>query len=127
MQINLLCHVYRPVASQAVYASCRFFRIRRMKSKANSVENSAKEYLDLKLEKAKIEKRIDELKMELEPFLEEQPEKTAEMCGWKFSLIESERESFKLSAAKEKIDGRTLKPFITLSKFNQIRTVFKGV
>ncbi len=96
------------------------------KEKEIDIEEAAREWVDLKSEKMRIENRLDELKKPLEGFLGKQPEKCAEMFGWKFSLVETERESFKLSAAKEKIDGRILKPYITLSKFNQIRTSFKG-
>ncbi len=91
-----------------------------------SVEEAAREWTDLKSEKMRIENRLDELKKPIEEFLGKQPEKTAELHGWKFTLVATERESFRLSAAKEKIDGRILKPYITLSKFNQIRTSFRG-
>lgn len=91
-----------------------------------SPEKAAVEWIELKAEKARIEARFDILKDALEPFLKAQPEMQTEINGWKFSLVESERESFQLSKAKEKIDGRVLAPYITHSHYNQIRTTWKG-
>jgi len=91
------------------------------------IEKAAKDYISLKNRIAKLEKKKEEMGDVLKPWLFTQKDQTAELHGWKFSLVETERENFKLSAAKEKIDGRTLAPFITTSKFTQIRTVFKGL
>jgi hypothetical protein len=86
----------------------------------------AAEWVKLKGQKLSIEKKCEELKKLLEPYLEDQPEKVALLAGWKFSLVETTREFFRLNEAKEKIDGRVLAPYITKSTFNQIRTFWDG-
>lgn len=93
---------------------------------ASQKEKVAKEWIELKAQKMELEHRLDELKEVLEGILQDEPERSAEFCGFKFTLSEVEREFFKLSEAKKKIDGRMLKPFITLSKFMQIRTTWAG-
>lgn len=95
-------------------------------SKKIEIADLAKEWLTLKDEQKTIERRLSELKKELEPYLEKQPDKNAELAGFRFTLIHSERESFKLSEAKEAIDNRTLRPYISLSSFTQIRTCSLG-
>lgn len=92
----------------------------------SKIEIAAKEWIRLKTEKLGLESRIEETRKILEPYLESQPEGAAELVGFRFKLVTSEREFFKLAAAKEKIDGRILKPYITLSTSNQIRTTFHG-
>jgi hypothetical protein len=100
-----------------------------MKPKAEkipTIEEVAKEWVVLKSEKLRIEKRAEELKEILEPYLAGQPDQTAEISGFRFKLFEMERETFKLKAAKEKIDGRVLAPYITSSVSTVIRTTWKG-
>lgn len=96
------------------------------KKAAESIEEIAKEWIELKTIEANLEKKKRELKPELESYLKDQPDQKAELNGFQFTLIESERESFKLKDAKEKIDGRTLAPYISVSSFTQIRTTWKG-
>lgn len=91
-----------------------------------NIESVAKEYLLLKNEKSQIEKRLDELKSQIEPFLEQQPEKAFEVHNWKMTLVHSKREIFNLLKAKENMDGRVLKPYLKTSEFSQIRTVYVG-
>lgn len=91
-----------------------------------SVEDAAKEWIELKTMEATIESRRQELKAVLEPALESAPDHLLEFGGWKFLRVRFEKESFSLSKAKEKIDGRTLAPFITKSEVTQIRTTWKG-
>ena len=40
-------------------------------------------------------------------------------------LVPTEREVFNLRNAKEKIDGRILRPFISISEYNQLRVKVK--
>lgn len=89
-------------------------------------EDVAQEWLDLKTQKILIEKRIADLKPILEAFLIEQPDFEAEMCGHSFKVTTTARESFKLAEAKKKIDKKLLKPFISVTEFNQIRSTFCG-
>lgn len=98
-----------------------------MLKKEKKIENIAQEWLDLKNQKLLTEKRLDNLKPILETYLAEQPDKESEMCGFKFKLVNSERENFRLSEAKKKKGfWKLLKPFVTVSYFNQIRATFCG-
>jgi hypothetical protein len=97
-----------------------------MAKKKLSVEDAAKEWIELKTMEATIEARRREIRAVLEPALEEAPDKLLEFHGWKFLLVSFERESFSLSKAKEKIDGRILAPYITASTSVQIRATWKG-
>lgn len=97
-----------------------------MKTKKVPIEDVAKEWIELKTIEADLEKKKRELKPDLEAYLKDQPDQKAEICGFQFTLIQSERESFKLKDAKEKIDGRTLAPYISVSTFTQIRTTWRG-
>jgi hypothetical protein len=96
------------------------------RKKPVTIEKSAKQYLELKTEKVRIEKQLDVLKKTIAPYLEGFPERKAELCGFEFSLVETERENFKLSAAKEKIEAKVLSPFISVSNYTSIRTTFRG-
>lgn len=92
-----------------------------------SPEAVAKEWIVLKARKNAIEGRLEKLKVVLEPLLESRPEKRAELAGWEFRLNRKTRESFKLGDAKEKIALSVLKPFITVSEYNEIRTTYLAV
>lgn len=96
------------------------------KAETAPIEEVAREWIELKTSEANLEKKKRELKPELEAYLNDQPEKSAEIAGFKFTLVESSKESFKLKDAKEKLDGRTLAPYITVSSFTQIRTTWRG-
>lgn len=91
-----------------------------------SIEKAAKRWIELKTLQKETEKEFSELKPLLEEALKEEEEKALELNGWKFSLVEFEKENFSLSKAKEKIDGRTLAPFISTSNVVQIRTSWQG-
>lgn len=95
-------------------------------SKKITPEAAAKEWIELKSQSKGLEKRLDELKSILEPALREAPEKSAEWHGWKFSLVQFEKDSFSLSKAREKLDGRILAPYVTSSAVVQIRTSWQG-
>lgn len=97
-----------------------------MAKKKLSVEEAAKEWIELKTMDETIEARRREVRAILEPALEAAPDKLLEFHGWKFLLVRFERESFSLKAAKEKIDGRVLAPYITASTSVQIRSTWKG-
>lgn len=89
-------------------------------------EQAAKEWIQLKEQGMLIEKRLANVKHVLLAHLQEQPDKSCEFIGYKFSLIETSREHFKLKDAKAKIDNRILKPYISITEFTQIRTSFQG-
>lgn len=93
-----------------------------MPKKKPTIQAIAKEWLKLKSRQKAIEKKLGDLKKELEPYLNEKDDKSAELEGHKFSLLLSERESFRLKEAKEELDIRLLRPYITISAFSQIRT-----
>jgi hypothetical protein len=95
-------------------------------TKKPNIEDVAKEWIGLKTQLKEIEKSIDELKPNLEEYLSQLPEHSEEFHGWRFSLVEFVKESFSLSKAKEKIDGRTLAPYITETSVTQIRTSWQG-
>lgn len=100
-----------------------------MSDKKKSVFNIGSllsEYIELKNRRAEIEKQMEEMKPEIEKFLEEQPEKAFQVGNWKINLVHSKKESFNLKKAKENLDGRVLKPYLKVSEFTQIRTVFRG-
>lgn len=113
-----------------VFAACRKgFAVPADKSgmtKKLSPELAAKEWIALKADKFLLDQKLEELRAVLEPYLNEQPERSAELAGFKFTLVTQERESFKLKDAKKKIDGRTLQPYITVSTSTQIRTTWRG-
>lgn len=97
-------------------------------SKKDSPEVVAKEWVVLKSSIKAAEKRLSVLKEFLEPVLAAKPEKSAEWAGWRFTLVESKgRETFDLSAAKEKLDGRILAPYVKKGDPSiQIRTSWQG-
>lgn len=95
-------------------------------AKTLTIEAAAAEWISLKTKNKFNEKRLDELKKVIEPFLKELPEKTKDFHGWKFSLVEFEKQSFSLAKAKEKLDGRLLSPYISTSTCIQIRTSWQG-
>lgn len=94
------------------------------KSKKNTPEECAKEWIVLKARKNAIENRLEKLKVVLEPHLEAQPHMRAELAGWEFRINRKKRESFKLKDAKKEVDLEVLSPFITVSEYNEIRTTY---
>lgn len=98
----------------------------KMKNGKLSLEQIAIEWIELRGQKMALEKRLEELKNILEPALEEKPNCSMEIDGWKFALVKSEREFFKLKEAKENLDNRILRPYIFTSKYNTIRTTWRG-
>lgn len=97
-----------------------------MAKKRLTPEDAASEWMKLKAEKLELERRLEELKKVLEPYLEKQEERTALLGGFEFKLVDSEREFFKLKEAKENLDGRVLKPYLYTTCFSQIRATWKG-
>jgi len=94
--------------------------------KKPSREAAAREWVELKGQQKAIDQRLADLKEVLEPALREAPDQELELVGFKFKLVESERESFSLSKAREKLDGWLLAPYITKSEVVQIRTTWAG-
>ncbi len=92
-----------------------------------SLEKTAVRYMSLKAEQKKIEGELGSLKATLETALRESEDGTREFVGWRFSLVEFEKESFSLSKAREKITEKVLKPFITKAFVTQIRYSWQGV
>lgn len=91
-----------------------------------SKKNLLASWIDVKAQIERLEKEKSELKEKLEKVLEKEPDQTLELNGWKCTLVESSRESFRLKEAKIELDLKVLKPFISISKFTQIRTTWQG-
>ncbi len=92
-------------------------------------KRACSEFLELKAQITKLEQRRDELKeFVIKPFLESLKDQNFLIDGWELSLAVCEgKETFDLKAAKEKIDGRTLAPYIKIGEpYRQLRTTFKG-
>jgi len=94
--------------------------------KKSTSEAAAKEWITLKASQKAVEKRLDQLKPVIEAALSAAPENVVEFHGWKFTLVEFEKDSFSLSKAREKIDGRVLAPYVTTSNVVQIRSSWQG-
>lgn len=87
------------------------------------------EWVHTKAQIERLEKKKNELKVKLEAVLEKEPEQTLEIDGWRCVLVKSSRENFSLKEAYEKLDPiemKALKPFISVSKFTQVRTSWQG-
>jgi len=97
-----------------------------MKKMKLTPEAAAKEWIALKAQEKALDERLDELKAVLEPALRAVPEKTIDYHGFRFSLVEFERESFSLSKAKEKMSLKVLRPFISKSPVVSIRATWQG-
>ena len=95
-------------------------------SKKQKIADVAKRWVELAAQAKEIEKEKAEIKPVLEGFLAEAEGKTMEVNGWRFSLVEFLKETFSLSKAKEKVDGRVLAPYITETPVVQIRTSWQG-
>lgn len=95
-------------------------------TKKPKIEGVAKRWVELKAQTKEIDREMGELKPILEDALRVSHNKIIEIAGWRFSLVEFLKESFSLSKAKEKIDGRVLAPYITESEVVQIRASWQG-
>lgn len=82
-----------------------------------SPEKAAKEWIELRVSQKEIEKRLSEIKPVLEKALRKAPEKTQ----WGLVLVDISRPTFALKKALEKLDRKILAPFISKSKYAQIR------
>lgn len=96
-------------------------------------EAEAKAFTALKAEKHRIEERLEDLQMVLEPFLKAQPDRRAMLCGFEFKWVESPRENFSLSKAREKIKKaiwariwKHISPYVSKSTSGYIRFDWKG-
>jgi len=88
-----------------------------------NVEEAAQEYLRLKAQAAELEAAMKRLRNVLEVAVGESPDRRAEIAGVTFALVDVERENFNLKKALEKLDRRALRPFITTSRYTQLRVV----
>jgi hypothetical protein len=91
-------------------------------------DEAAKEWLELETEAKRIEARFDELQKVLDPVLERTKDKYALFHGFKFKVIEFEKENFSLALARKSklIPKRILKKFVSFSDVRYIRTYFAG-
>lgn len=96
------------------------------KEKTPPIQRATAEWMSLKAKVKDIEKRQAVLKPIIESALREAEKKSFEYNGWRFSLVEFEKENFNLGKAREKLDGRVLAPYITTSNVLQIRTSWQG-
>jgi hypothetical protein len=97
-----------------------------LKSPVELVPNIAEtvvEYQAAKDQMAALEAVLKRLRNVIEVALADQPEQKAEIAGYRCAVIEVERDNFNLKKALEKLDGRVLRPFITTSKYTQLRVV----
>lgn len=91
-----------------------------------SVEEAVKEYVAQKKEIERLERQIAKLKPIIESRLEAEPEHKALIAGYLVSLTEISRELFDLKGAREKIDGRVLRPYLKTVTYQQLRVAYKG-
>ena len=97
-------------------------------TKPKSVPNlktAASEYLRLKKEQGEIEAQLALHRDVLKAGLENSLDGKLDLCDHVFTLIEVTSESFNLKAALEKLDKRTLKPFIRSTTYTKITVGFK--
>lgn len=88
-----------------------------------NLDEAAAEYMRLKAQSAELEAALKRIRNVLEVAVGSAPEKRAEIAGFKFALVEVERDNFNLKKALEKLDKRTLRPFITTSRYTQLRVL----
>jgi hypothetical protein len=88
-----------------------------------NLEEAAAEYMRLKAQSAELDAAMKRLRNVLEVAVGAAPEKKAVIAGFKFALVEVERDNFNLKKALEKLDGRVLRPFITTSRYTQLREI----
>lgn len=96
------------------------------KKNAMSVESATDLLLELRAQKALVEKKLDDVARFLKPILKRQPEKSLLAHKFLFTLEQLTQDHFRLKDAKKKIPLKTLKPFITTSPVERIRTKFIG-
>lgn len=94
--------------------------------KKQNMEKLAREWVALKEQEKETEKRLNELKSKFQPFLKGVSDHSVELAGWRFTLVEFEKESFSLSRAREKLPEKTLAPYISKVDVMQIRTSWQG-
>jgi hypothetical protein len=88
-----------------------------------NIEETVRELARLKEESAKLEALMKRLRNVVEVALAGEPDRRAEIAGFVCSVSDVERDNFNLKKALEKLDGRVLRPFITTSKYTQLRIV----
>lgn len=86
-----------------------------------NIEDTVREYVELKAQSEQLEKAMKRLRNVLEVALSGEPEHKAVIAGFRLVLIEVERDNFNLKKAKEELDGRMLRPYISISKYTQLR------
>lgn len=98
-------------------------------AKKPNIETVAKRWIELKSHAKELEKELAELKPILEGALLEAPEKSLELCGWRFLLVEFDKENFTWSKAKTELTPAVLaklEPYLSTSQVVQIRTSWQG-
>lgn len=93
---------------------------KKSKSPATALENAVAQYVDAKRAIERLELVMKSHRPVIEEALQAAGGKS-EIAGHKLSLVQFERESFSLKEAKERLDLRILKPFITVTAVSQIR------
>lgn len=108
-------------ATGAVYETVLRMKNALSVSRVPNVEEVAAEYLQLKAVAAELEAEMKGLRGVLEAAVGECPDRTAELAGVTFTLVDVERENFNLKKAVEKLGRRALRSFITASRYTQLR------
>lgn len=85
------------------------------------VEEAAVEYMRLKAQVAELESAMKRLRNVIEVAIAEEPDRRATLAGFRFSLVDVERDNFNLKKALEKLDGRALRPFISTSRYTMLK------
>ena len=82
------------------------------------------QYLEAKAKLEADESALKALRLEVEPMVIAAGG-TLIQDNVTLKLIDIERENFNLKAAKETLDGRILRPFISISEYKQLRVQVK--
>lgn len=91
-----------------------------------SLEEAAIQFLEYRAKKALVERKLEQLKFFLKPIIKKAPGKQIVIQQHLFEFEEYPQEFFKLKDAKKKIPLKVLKPFITSTNVEKIRTKFIG-
>jgi hypothetical protein len=89
-----------------------------------SLDNAVREYLKLKAQLAEIEARMKEVRIPIEEALALRGE-PMEIAGFNCTLQPCERENFNLKEARKHIKESVLEPYLSTSRYNQLRIVGK--
>lgn len=87
------------------------------------------EWVHLKAQIERLEKKKSEVEEKFKVVLEKEPEWTLEIDGWKCTLVEATRRNFSISKAEEKLSPQkfsALEEFISKSTSRYIKTTWQG-